>query len=116
MDIFVGSLPFKLKESELQAMFTPFGTVSYVRIVIDNVSRQNKGFAFVEMENEEEALKAIAALNGKQVMSRTIVVNKAQSKVDSKSSEREARAAFEPKHNNNRVPTGGYSKKFKGKI
>jgi len=55
-------------------------------------------------------------LNGKQVMSRTIVVNKAQSKVDSKSSEREARAAFEPKHNNNRVPTGGYSKKFKGKI
>ncbi|MEY3416230.1 MAG: hypothetical protein RL711_1868 [Bacteroidota bacterium] len=116
MDIFVGSLPFKLKESELKSMFEQFGSVNSVRIVIDNVTRQSKGFAFVEMEKEEEALMAIAKLNGKEIMSRSIVVNKAQSKIDTKSSEREARAAFEPKHNNNRVPTGGYSKKFKGNI
>jgi RNA recognition motif-containing protein len=114
MDLFVGSLPFKLKEAELKSMFEQFGAVNSVRIVIDNVSRQSKGFAFVEMDNEEEALMAIAKLNGTEVMSRSIVVNKAQSKIDTKSSEREARAAFEPKHNNNRIPTGGYSKKFKG--
>jgi RNA recognition motif-containing protein len=80
MDIFVGSLPFKIKEKELQNLFEQYGTVSSVKIIIDKISRQNKGFGFVEMLDEEEALAAIKSLNGKEVMGRSIVVNKSEEK------------------------------------
>lgn len=80
MDIFVGSLPFKLTEAELQGLFEEHGTVNSVKIIIDKMTRQNKGFGFVEMPDEAEAQKAIAALSGAEVMGRTIVVNKAEPK------------------------------------
>ncbi len=80
MDIFVGSLPFKLTEAELQGLFEEHGTVNSVKIIIDKMTRQNKGFGFVEMPDEAEAEKAIAALSGAEVMGRTIVVNKAEPK------------------------------------
>lgn len=80
MDIFVGSLPFKLEEAELRNMFEAHGTVNSVKIIVDKVTRQNKGFGFVEMPNEDEAQSAIAALNGAEVLGRTIVVNKAEPK------------------------------------
>ena len=113
MDIFVGSLPFKLKEADLKKMFEHFGEVSSATIKIDNITRQNKGFGFVVMPNEEEALAAIAALNDTVVMERNIVVSKAQSApAEKKSRDKSAK----PKHNNNRKPTGGFSRKFdKGK-
>ena len=80
MDIFVGSLPFKLTEAELQKLFEEHGTVDSVKIIIDKMTRQNKGFGFVQMPDEAEALKAIAALNGAEIMGRTIVANKAEPK------------------------------------
>lgn len=80
MDIFVGSLPFKLEEAELRGLFEEHGTVNSVKIIVDKMTRQNKGFGFVEMPDEEEGQKAIAALNGAEVMGRTIVVNKAEPK------------------------------------
>ena len=109
MDIFVGSLPFKLKEAELSKLFEQYGEVSSVRIVIDGITRQNKGFGFVTMDNNEEALKAIEALNGSLVMERAIVVNEATSKLGGKAN---AKERGDVKHNNNRKPTGGYSRKF----
>lgn len=78
MDIFVGSLPFKLTEAELQKLFEEHGTVDSVKIIIDKMTRQNKGFGFVQMPDEAEAQKAIAALNGAEVMGRTIIANKAE--------------------------------------
>ena len=80
MDIFVGSLPFKLKEEQLKELFDAYGEVTSAKIIIDKMTRQNKGFGFVEMPNEEEARKAIANLNGSEVMERKIVVNTAQPK------------------------------------
>ncbi len=80
MDIFVGSLPFKLEEAELRGLFEEHGTVNSVKIIVDKMTRQNKGFGFVEMPDEAEGQKAIAALNGAEVMGRTIVVNKAEPK------------------------------------
>lgn len=80
MDIFVGSLPFKLKEEELRAMFEAYGEVSSAKIIIDKISRQNKGFGFVEMPDEAQARQAIANINGSEVMGRTIVANTAQPK------------------------------------
>lgn len=80
MDIFVGSLPFKLKESGLKALFEPFGEVESVKIIIDKITRQNKGFGFVTMPNEHEALNAIKALDGSTLMERAIIVSKSEQK------------------------------------
>jgi RNA recognition motif-containing protein len=80
MDIFVGSLPFKMDEEELKALFEHLGEVDSVKIIIDKATRQNKGFGFVQMPNEAEALKAIEELNGFEVMGRKIVVNKSEKK------------------------------------
>lgn len=75
MDIFAGSLPFKLKEEDLKQLFEQYGEVTSAKIIIDKITRQNKGFGFVEMPNEAEAQKAIEALNGFEVLGRQIVVN-----------------------------------------
>jgi RNA recognition motif-containing protein len=80
MDIFVGSLPFKMDEAELRALFENLGEVGSVKIIIDKATRQNKGFGFVEMPNESEALKAIEELDGFEVMGRKIAVNKSMKK------------------------------------
>ncbi len=80
MDIFVGSLPFKLKEDELKSLFEAYGEVESVKIIIDKQTRQNKGFGFVIMPNDEQARQAIANINGSEVMGRTIVANTAQPK------------------------------------
>lgn len=75
MDIFVGSISFKMTEKQLVELFEQFGKVESAKIIIDKHTRQNKGFAFVTMPVYEEALKAINSLNGSEVMERTIVVN-----------------------------------------
>lgn len=80
MDIFVGSLPFKLKEEELKKIFEQFGEVTSAKIIIDKITRQNKGFGFVGMPNDEDAAKAIDALDGTELMGRNIVVNKSGDK------------------------------------
>ena len=74
MDIYVGSLPFKIKEKELQELFGKYGKVDAVNIVINHVTRQNKGFAFVTMQKEEEAELEIEALNGTEILDRIISV------------------------------------------
>jgi len=80
MDIFVGSLSFKLKESELREAFEKFGEVSSAKIIIDKITRQSKGFGFVEMPNEEHAKLAISELNGQEMYGRPLVVNESQKK------------------------------------
>jgi RNA recognition motif-containing protein len=80
MNIFVGSLPFKIVESELQEIFEEYGEVASVKIITDKATGRSKGFGFVEMTNEEEAKKAIEELNNAEVEGRTIVVNKAEEK------------------------------------
>jgi RNA recognition motif-containing protein len=80
MDIFVGSLSFKLKESELREAFEKFGEVSSAKIIIDKITRQSKGFGFVEMPDEEQAKLAISELNGVEMYGRPLVVNESQKK------------------------------------
>ncbi|GLU53279.1 RNA recognition motif domain-containing protein [Dyadobacter frigoris] len=80
MDIFVGSLSFKLKESELREAFEKFGEVSSAKIIIDKITRQSKGFGFVEMPDEEQAKLAISELNGIEMYGRPLVVNESQKK------------------------------------
>lgn len=78
MNIFVGSLPFTLEESELQEFFEEYGEVTSAKIISDKFSGRSKGFGFVEMPNDEEAKKAIEELNGAEVNGRTIVVNESE--------------------------------------
>ena len=78
MNIYVGNLSYKVEESELKGFFEEYGEVSSVKIITDKYSGRSKGFAFIEMNNEEEAKAAINELNGKEIDGRQIVVNVAR--------------------------------------
>jgi RNA recognition motif-containing protein len=80
MNIFVGSLPFKIEEADLKELFEAFGEVSSVKIINDRESGRSKGFGFIEMPDDDAAKKAIADLNGSDVGGRNIVVNQAEDK------------------------------------
>ena len=76
--LFVGNLSFKMVESDLQQVFTSFGAVKEAKIITDRESGRSRGFAFVTMENDTEADKAVTALNGREIGGREIVVNEAR--------------------------------------
>ena len=76
--VYVGSLPFSATEAQITEMFAKFGKVTSVNIITDKYTNRSRGFAFVEMESEEEAQKAIAGLNGTDFEGRKIVVNPAR--------------------------------------
>ena len=104
--LFVGGLPYSLTNSELQEMFAKLGVVVSCTIITDRVSGRSKGFGFVEMENDEDADKAINTLNGTEIDGRKITVNVARPL-----EEREPRS-FEPRRfDDNR---GGSFRKDRG--
>jgi len=78
MNIYVGNMNFNFKDEDLSNLFTPFGNVGNAKIIMDRESGRSKGFGFVDMENDEEALKAIAALHETEVMGRKLIVNQAR--------------------------------------
>jgi RNA recognition motif-containing protein len=79
-NLFVGNISFQTSEAELQALFEPFGEVTRVQILTDRETGRSRGFGFVEMANDEDAAKAIGALNGKEVNGRALNVNEARPK------------------------------------
>jgi RNA recognition motif-containing protein len=79
-NIFVGNMSFQTTESELQALFEPFGQVIRIHIANDRETGQPRGFAFVEMAKDDEAAKAMSDLNGKEVAGRALRVNEATPK------------------------------------
>jgi RNA recognition motif-containing protein len=84
MNIFIGSLPFSLEETELKEFFEEFGEVTSAKIITDKFTGRSKGFGFVEMPDDEAAKKAIEELNGAEVSGRAIVVNKAEERKDTR--------------------------------
>ena len=85
MRIYVGNLSYEVTEEELQQEFMAYGEVTSVSILTDKISGRPKGFGFVEMASKSEAEAAIADLNGKTLKERTIVVNEARPRTDSRS-------------------------------
>ncbi|HLT73977.1 MAG TPA: RNA-binding protein [Ohtaekwangia sp.] len=77
MNIFVAKLNFKTKKEDLEAAFAQFGTVSSCKIVRDKETGRSKGYGFVEMPNDEEAQRAIDALNEKELDGRVVAVKPA---------------------------------------
>jgi RNA recognition motif-containing protein len=80
--LYVGGLAYSVTEKELEALFAEQGTVVSTAVIKDRDSGQSKGFGFVEMSSEDEAQKAIEALNGKELSGRSIVVNAARPQED----------------------------------
>lgn len=82
MNIYVGNLSYNTSEGNLETMFSEFGTVESVRIITDRETGRSKGFAFVDMPDDQEAMAAIEALNGQEVDGRTLRVNEARPKME----------------------------------
>ena len=82
MNIYVGNLSRDLSETELKEAFAAFGEVSTCNIIKDKFTGESRGFGFVEMPNKDEADKAIAGLNGKDMKGRNLTVNEARPRTD----------------------------------
>jgi len=82
LKLYVGNLPFGVSEEDLQKLFSEAGVVQSVKIVMDAYSGRSRGFGFVEMAAKEDAEKAIALINGKTLMERTLIVNEARPQKD----------------------------------
>lgn len=95
MNIFVAKLDFGTDSEELRSAFEQYGEVSSCKVITDHFSGKSKGFAFVEMPNDDEARSAIAGLNETELDGRTIVVKEAEPKEN------------RPKKNFNRPSFGG---------
>jgi len=76
--IYVGNLPFETTDESLAQEFETFGEVVSANVVVDRASGRSRGFGFVEMPAQAEAEAAIAGLNGKDLMGRTLTVNESK--------------------------------------
>ncbi len=78
MNIFVAKLNFSTQSADLQEVFEAYGIVDSAKVITDQFSGKSKGFGFVEMPNDDEALKAIEELDQSSLDGNTIVVKKAE--------------------------------------
>lgn len=81
-NIYVGNLPFGTTEDEVRDLFTAYGTVTSVTLIVDRETGRLRGFGFVEMEDDQEAGAAIEALNGSELQGRALTVNVARPRED----------------------------------
>jgi RNA recognition motif-containing protein len=79
-NIYIGNLDYSTTEDQLRTLFLAHGAVETATVVRDRDTGQPRGFAFLEMTNDEEADKAIRALNGTVLGDRTLTVNEARPK------------------------------------
>lgn len=84
MNIYLGNVDFKVKEEQLTDLFTEYGEVKSVKVITDKLTGRSKGFAFVEMPNDDEAKEAITNLNGYMLNSRELSVSVARPKEERK--------------------------------
>ena len=77
MNIYVGNLNYRVREHDLKTVMEQFGIVDSVKVVKDRETGRSKGFAFVEMQDDEEAKRAIEELNEKELEGRRMVVKEA---------------------------------------
>ena len=76
--LYVGNLAYGVSNTDLETMFAPHGTVQSAQVIMDRDTGRSKGFGFVEMDSDEQAQAAIAALNGQDVNGRALTVNAAR--------------------------------------
>lgn len=82
MNIYVGNVSYNSTEEDLGNLFSEYGTVNSVKIIINKHTGRSKGFGFVEMANDEEGQKAVDSLDGHDLNGRNLRVDKAKDRVD----------------------------------
>jgi cold-inducible RNA-binding protein len=78
MKLYVGNLSFETTENDLQDLFEQHGTVNEVHLMMDRMTGKSRGFAFVTMNDDEQAKTAMSATNGKELNGRALKVNEAR--------------------------------------
>ena len=102
--IFIGNLSYEVSESDVRVTFEQYGEVSRVTLMMDRETGLPRGFAFVEMPNDEEAGLAIDDLNGREAAGRTLKVNEARPRPERSSADR---GAFAPRRQPAMSANGG---------
>lgn len=83
INIYVGNLSFETSEGELKGLFEAYGEVDSAKVITDQFTGRSRGFAFIEMRNREEGLKAIQELDSKDLQGRSLKVNEARPRTSS---------------------------------
>ncbi len=78
MNIYVGNLPYRTNNAELEQMFAEYGTVESAAVIMDRDTGRSRGFGFVEMPNSDEGKRAIEELDGADMGGRALTVNEAR--------------------------------------
>ena len=81
-NLFVGNLPFNITEGELRSLFEEYGAVERVSVITDRDTGKSRGFAFVELTDDQAAAKAIEGLNSKEFQGRALSVSEARPKTE----------------------------------
>jgi cold-inducible RNA-binding protein len=76
--LYVGNLSFSVDDASLHTLFSGVGAVESAKVIKDRDSGRSKGFGFVEMANEDDAMRAITELNGKEYLGRQVNVSEAR--------------------------------------
>ena len=85
MNIYVGNLSFNATESDLESSFGEYGEVASVNVIKDRDTGRSRGFAFVEMRDQQAAQEAIEGLNMREIAGRSVTVNEARPRDDRRS-------------------------------
>ncbi|MCI4439953.1 RNA recognition motif-containing protein [Tibeticola sediminis] len=76
--LYVGNLPYSVRDQDLEQAFSPFGQVNSAKVMMERETGRSKGFGFVEMGNDAQAQAAIEGMNGQSMGGRNVVVNEAR--------------------------------------
>jgi len=76
--LYVGNLPYSVRDEDLQQSFSQFGSVTSAKVMMERDTGRSKGFGFVEMGSDAEAQAAINGMNGQSLGGRSVVVNEAR--------------------------------------
>jgi cold-inducible RNA-binding protein len=106
--VYVGNLSFQTTESDLSNLFESIGQVDSINLIMDRDTGRSKGFAFVEMSNDD-AEKAIAQLNGTEVNGRSLTVNEARPREDRSGN---SRGGYGGGNSGGRGGRGSYGKRY----
>lgn len=99
MNIFIAGLSYNVNDADLNALFEEYGAISSAKVIMDRATNRSKGFGFVEMDNADEANKAILELNEAEYDGRTLSVSEARPRQERSNNS----------YNNNR---GGYNNRY----
>jgi RNA recognition motif-containing protein len=100
MNIFVSNLSFNVRDEDLREYFEEYGEVSSAKVIMDKFTNKSRGFAFVEMSDDEAAKKAIQELDGASVDGRTIGVAEARPREERSNNKGGSGGSFQRRGNN----------------